>query len=36
MLTENGHEVFSVYDDARGSRDDEILTKAYSGLLNVR
>ena len=28
-LAENGHEVFSVYDEARGSTDDEILTKAY-------
>ena len=29
-LAENGHEVFSVYDEARGSTDDEILTKAYT------
>ena len=29
-LDENGHEVFSVYDEARGSTDDEILTKAYA------
>jgi len=29
-LAENGYEVFSVYDEARGSNDDEILTKAYA------
>jgi predicted nuclease of predicted toxin-antitoxin system len=27
-LAENGHEVFSVYDEARGSTDDEVLAKA--------
>lgn len=25
-----GHDVFSVYDDARGMVDDDILDKAYS------
>jgi predicted nuclease of predicted toxin-antitoxin system len=25
-----GHDVFSVYDEARGMRDDDILDKAYS------
>lgn len=29
-LAENGHEVYSVYDEARGSTDNEILTKAYA------
>ncbi len=29
-LAENGHEVFSVYDEARGSTDDEVLTKAFT------
>lgn len=24
-----GHEVFSVYDEARGTTDDEVLTKAF-------
>lgn len=28
-LAENGHEVFSVYDEARGSTDDEVLAKAF-------
>jgi predicted nuclease of predicted toxin-antitoxin system len=29
-LREQGHEVFSVFDDAKGSTDDEILKKAAS------
>ncbi len=29
-LREQGHEVFSVYDEARGISDTEILRKAYS------
>ena len=29
-MAENGHEVFSVYDEARGSTDDDILTKAFA------
>jgi predicted nuclease of predicted toxin-antitoxin system len=29
-LREQGHEVFSVYEEARGMTDDEILEKAYS------
>ena len=30
-LRGQSHEVFSVYDEARGLADDEILAKAYSG-----
>ncbi len=29
-LRETGHDVFSVYEDARGLGDDEIIEKAYS------
>lgn len=29
-LRDNGHEVFSVFDEAKGSPDDVILTKALS------
>ncbi|MDQ7052577.1 MAG: DUF5615 family PIN-like protein [candidate division KSB1 bacterium] len=29
-LREQGHEVFSVYEEARGMHDDEVLTKAYN------
>ena len=29
-LRANGHEVFSVYDEARGMTDDDVLAKAYS------
>jgi len=29
-LREQGHEVFSVYEEARGARDDEIIQKAYA------
>jgi predicted nuclease of predicted toxin-antitoxin system len=29
-LEEQGHEVFSVYDAARGSEDDDILRQAYA------
>jgi len=29
-LREQGHEVFSVFDQARGSDDDEIIQKAFS------
>jgi predicted nuclease of predicted toxin-antitoxin system len=29
-LEEQGHEVFSVYDAARGSEDDDILRQAYN------
>ena len=29
-LAENGHEVFSVYNEARGSTDNEILMKAFT------
>lgn len=29
-LTEEGHEVFSVYDESRGATDDELLVKAYA------
>jgi predicted nuclease of predicted toxin-antitoxin system len=29
-LRANAHEVFSVYDEARGMTDDEVLAKAYS------
>ena len=29
-LKENGHEVFSVYDEARGATDDDILMKAFA------
>ncbi len=28
-LREQGHEVFSVYDQARGMKDDEIILKAF-------
>jgi predicted nuclease of predicted toxin-antitoxin system len=28
-LRDNGHEVFSVYEDARGAEDDIILQKAF-------
>ncbi len=28
-LQDNGHEVFSVYEDARGVEDDTILQKAF-------
>ena len=28
-LRDQGHEVFSVYDEARGATDDEIIKKAY-------
>ena len=28
-LREQGHEVFSVYEEARGMKDDEIILKAY-------
>ena len=29
QLRDNGHEVFSVYEDARGAEDDIILQKAF-------
>jgi predicted nuclease of predicted toxin-antitoxin system len=29
-LREQRHEVFSVYDEARGMDDDEVIAKAYS------
>ena len=29
-LSENDHEVFSVFDDARGMEDDDIIQKAIS------
>ncbi|MCU0979971.1 MAG: DUF5615 family PIN-like protein [Pirellulaceae bacterium] len=29
-LRANAHEVFSVYDEARGMTDDDVLAKAYS------
>jgi predicted nuclease of predicted toxin-antitoxin system len=29
-LSAQGHEVFSVYDEARGASDDEIILKAHS------
>lgn len=29
-LSEQGHEVFSVYEEARGIDDDEIITKAFA------
>ena len=29
-LRDQGHEVFSVYDEARGMEDDDILQKAFS------
>lgn len=29
-LRDESHEVFSVYDEARGMTDDDILDKAYS------
>jgi len=29
-LREQGHEVFSVFDDAKGISDDELLAKAFS------
>lgn len=28
-LREQGHDVFSIYEQARGMHDDEIITKAY-------
>jgi predicted nuclease of predicted toxin-antitoxin system len=28
-LCENGHEVFSIYENARGMEDDKIIKKAY-------
>ncbi len=28
-LRDDGHEVFSVFDDARGIEDDEVIQKAY-------
>ena len=31
LLREQGHEVFSVYDEARGMDDDEIIHKAFAG-----
>ncbi len=30
-LRAGAHEVFSVFDDARGMTDDDVLAKAYSG-----
>lgn len=30
-LREQGHEVFSVYEEARGMDDDEIIEKAFAG-----
>ncbi|MFP4343665.1 MAG: DUF5615 family PIN-like protein [Anaerolineales bacterium] len=29
-LREQGHEVFSIYEDARGAEDDWIITKAFT------
>jgi predicted nuclease of predicted toxin-antitoxin system len=30
-LRQKGHEVFSVYDDARGMADEDIIEKAFTG-----
>ena len=30
-LVDNGHDVFSVYEDARGISDDQIIQMAFSG-----
>src|SRR5829696_148671 len=30
-LQTQGHEVFSVFDEARGAEDDEVIRKAYDG-----
>ena len=30
-LRDNGHDIFSVFDEARGMADDDIIRKALSG-----
>ncbi len=29
-LSSQGHEIFSVFDEARGAEDDEVIRKAYA------